>query len=253
MTPIDFTGLSTQRLEDMFEAGTQVLEVMRAYQNSKEPMNVSKDILRFSDEFKVWEHIPKGDVFDKNSHSQFYFHAHAKTQDNSGIHDDEHGHFHTFMRGHAFPEGVLPVTTEDFDPNVEMKKDKFKKNDFVTHIIAIATDNTGKPIRLFTTNRWVVADTWVKAEDIIAMLDNFEIDHTQPSWAVNIWISNMMRFYRPQIETLILERDRTIARWQEKYPNRNVYNDKELEVTSLLDIDLEQQLNAIEVALAERP
>lgn len=249
---IDFTQLSTERLETMFEAGSQVLEVMRAYQNSKEPMNVSKDITRFAEEFKVWDHVPKGDIYDKNSNSQFYFHSHAKAEDNSGVHDDEHGHFHTFMRGNGFPKGVMPITTEDYNPEEQLKKPKFKKNDFVTHLIAIATDNTGTPMRLFTTNRWVVADTWVKAEDLVNMLDQFEVDHTQPTWAVNIWVTNMVRFYRPQIEQLILQRDKTIAAWQEKHPDRNVYEDHELEVTSLLEINLIDQLDAVEAALEGR-
>lgn len=239
---IDFKSLPQEQLESMFEAASIVLETMRVVSNSQS--NISKDILRFTDNYVEWEHVPPNDVYDSQTHSQYYFHTHAKSKDETGLHDDEHGHFHTFIRGKAFPEDIKPIKTDDFDP------DNVKDiSDINSHLIAIATNPYGQPMRLFTTNRWVVADTWVAAEDNIKLLDLYNIDHANPSWPVNLWITNMIRLYRPQIEELIRQRDVTIEEWSRKHSERNVYEDRELEVTSHIDINLEEQINAIEAAL----
>ena len=52
------------------------------------------------------------------------------------------------------------------------------------------------------TNRWVTAEAWYKAEDVIAMLEQFKMDHGFPSWPVNLMISEMLVLFRPQIEGL---------------------------------------------------
>lgn len=239
---IDFSKLPRARLEDMFEAAAIVLETMRVEAGANS--NISKDILRFTDNYMEWEHIPPDDVYDQQSHSQYYFHTHAKGNEHNGLHDDEHGHFHTFIRGKGFPDGIKPVTTEDFNP--DNVKDISEIN---SHLIAIATNNYGQPMRLFTTNRWVVADTWVAAEDNIKLLDFYNVDHAYPSWPVNLWITNMIRLYRPQIEELIRQRDVKIEDWKKQHPDKNVFEDRDLEVTSYLDIDLEKQIDAIEKAL----
>ena len=49
------------------------------------------------------------------------------------------------------------------------------ERDEVSHLIAIAIDFRGEPIRLFTTNRWVTGETWYRAEDVTRMLDRFVI------------------------------------------------------------------------------
>ena len=82
------------------------------------------------------------------------------------------------------------------------------------------------------------------------MLDCFEIDHAQPSWPANIWISALVRLFRPQIETLIGERDRAVNAWQKDHPDSgNVYEDRELEITSTFDISVEKQIKSLNKAL----
>jgi len=61
----------------------------------------------------------------------------------------------------------------------------------------------GDPIGLFYVNRWVTDETWYPAEAVIAMLDRFAIDHVFPNWAVNRWLTALLRLYRPHIEALI--------------------------------------------------
>jgi hypothetical protein len=86
---------------------------------------------------------------------------------------------------------------------------------------------------------------------MIAMLDRFEMDLADPSWPLNQLISAMLVLFRPQIVQLVRDRDRAIETWQGLHPERDAYEDRELEVTSSLPISLEQQLRWLdEIATA---
>ena len=137
---IDLKHLPKNELEAMFEAASVVLETMRVLHNTQ--TNVVKEILNTSENFYEWEHIPAEDVYDFNTHSQYYYHAHPKSEDGRGVHDDEHGHFHTFIRGKGFPKDMSPVSLPDFDPKIDI-------SDINTHLIAIGMDEAGYPMRLF--------------------------------------------------------------------------------------------------------
>lgn len=100
----------------------------------------------------------------------------------------------------------------------------------------------GRPVRLFTTNRWVTGERWYRAADVITMLDRFVVDLSKPSWPLNRWISAMLILYRDHIERLIHERDAAIAQWRAAHPDRDVFEDRALEVTSGLAIDLDAHL-----------
>jgi hypothetical protein len=93
---------------------------------------------------------------------------------------------------------------------------------------------------------------WYAADDVIGMLDRFRIDRTFPCLAVNRWITAMLRLYRPQIEALIRARDETIAAWAAAHPDRDVFDDRELEITSILEIDVPQQIAAVRRQLADQ-
>ena len=81
------------------------------------------------------------------------------------------------------------------------------------------------------------------------MLDRFAIDHAQPSWPVNRWVGAMLRLYRPYVVALIAARDAALANWRENHPDRDAYEDRELEITSLLDISIGEDIPKIEAAL----
>ncbi|MDF2690738.1 MAG: hypothetical protein K0S29_593 [Gammaproteobacteria bacterium] len=192
--------------------------------------NVVWEILRQSEQFLEWNHYPKGDVYDAETASQYFYHAHAAATSNREV---EHGHFHLFLRKKGIPAGCKPIKID------KSKRPKGSLEDELCHLIAIAMDKQGYPIALFTTNRWVTGETWYKASDVIKMLDHFAMDHSYPSWPLNIWLTNMLRHFKPQIIELIKQRDRCIKAWQKKHPERDVYEDRELEVTSYLPISSE--------------
>jgi len=233
---VDLRGLSRVRLETMARAGEAVVDVHRVL--AKTGHNVVGEILQGQDRFYEWDHYPPGDVFDPDTHAQFYYHAHAADQRFAG----EHGHFHTFLRPGGMPGTVAPADVPDFAPPCD-------PDDALSHLVAIAMDKHGLPFRLFTVNRWVTGEVWYTADDVIAMLDCFEIDHTKPSWPVNHWITHMVHLFRPQIVDLIRRRDAVVAAWQAQHPARNVFADRALEITSYVDIDIDDQVAAVTRAL----
>lgn len=227
----DFAGLPRERLQAMLAAGERVLESRRVLGNTGD--NVVGELLRDSASFYEWNHYPDGDVFDPRSNAQYYYHAHPKDQ-----RPGEHGHFHTFLRPRGMPSGIEPAPVPDYE-------EPAGENDALSHLIAISCDKKGDPIKLFTTNRWVTAEVWYGAEDVVRMLDYFRIDHVRPSWAVNIWITGLVALFRPQIETLIRERDQVVAAWEADRKSANVYEDRGLEVTSECSISVEAQVEAL--------
>jgi len=227
--------LPRETLEAMLEAGRDVLYWPRIL--GKTGDNLVGIVLKHEGPFYILDHYPKGDVFDPESHSQWYYHAHDKKDRPS-----EHGHFHTFMRGGGMPEGINPAPLPDFTP-------KEQAHDLVCHLIAVSMDQQGLPIGLFTTNRWVTGETWYAAHDVSALLDYFDCQVDKPSWSVNRWITNMVRLFRPQIEELLQQRDEKIRVWRQEHPEVNTYEDRRLEVTSQLPIDAEAQLRLLQERL----
>jgi len=240
MTDIDRTRLSEslvrrevpgERRGRMLAAAAEIEECDRVLE--KGGSNVVADLLRGQGAFTEWNHYPPGDVYDSASHGQYYYHAHP-----SPLRETEHGHFHTFLRVQGMPKGVEAVAM----PESVVRPLGAKA---LSHLIGISMDWRGRPIRLFTVNRWVTGESWYPAGDVIAMLDRFEIDHANPSWPVNRWTSAMLRLFRPQIEWLIGERDQAMRLWQAGRPDALVYEDRELEVTSSLAISVADQMRLV--------
>jgi Domain of unknown function (DUF6969) len=225
----ELTALPVERLEAMLVAGEEALECERVLK--KAGLNIVGEILRGQGEFYEYNHYPNDDVYDRDSHAQYYYHAHR------GI-PGEHGHFHTFLRRAGMPEGVTPA------PHPEAPAGEAA----IAHLIAISMDAYGWPIGLFATNRWVAGDTWYPAEDVIRMIDLFAIDHAYPSWPVNRWISAIVRLFRPQIEVLLRERDRVVADWRERHAGVDVFEDRRLEVTGYRLISVATQLHNVRAA-----
>jgi hypothetical protein len=231
LAPPDLASLPRASLEAMRAAGEEVRECHRVL--LKGGLNVSGEVLRGQGQFVKLQHYPKGDVYDRDSHSQYYYHAHR---------DAEHGHFHTFMRAKGMPAGVTPVPDE-------AGQNRPQSDEALAHIVAISMDKFGMPIRLFTTNRWVTGETMYPADDVIRMIEGFRIDHANPSWPTNRWITAMLRLFRPQIETLLHARDAILARRRTEITG-DVYEDRALETISELPISVDAQLAELARRLA---
>jgi hypothetical protein len=233
-TPI--CRLPREALLRMADAGVKVVDCIRDLHANRS--NLVIEALRGSGDFTEWEHYPPDDVRDPKSHAQYYFHAHSPDDRDA----PDYGHFHTFMRSKGMPAGICPAKVKNFVPPAG-------ENDALSHLIAISMTPAGMPERLFTTNRWVTGETWCAAGDVIAMLDQFAIDLGQPSPLLNRWITAMFVLFRPQIEKLLIERDCVIDQWGTRYPDRDVFEDRQLEITSSIEISLHEHIEWLDCQL----
>ena len=229
--------LPKETLSAMRDAGERVVECHRVL--TKTADNLVGELLKGVETFFEWSHYPEGDVYDQDSHSQYYYHAHPPEE-----RSNEHGHFHTFLRPDGMPAGVKPAPVADYAPPED-------PDDALSHLIAISMDSAGLPIKIFTTNRWVTGEIWYDAANVKMMLPCFEMDHAQPSWPVNIWLTSMLMLFRPQIQTLIDARDEVVDAWATSHPEENVYEDRNLEVTTEIMIDVDSQINLVRTCLSD--
>jgi hypothetical protein len=229
-------ALSAAKLRRILASGEDVLACEAVLARSGD--NVVSELLRGQRAFLEWEHCPPDDVFDTDSGAQFYYHAHPQPE-----RPKEHGHFHTFLRPRGMPKGIRPLRAPGLRPA--------RGNAALAHLTAIAMDRRGRAIELFATNRWVTDETWYRAPDVVRMLDRFAVDHAQPSWPVNRWITGMIALFEPQIAALLVQRDAVVAAFA---PARgiSVYENRALEVTGTLRIDVAAQLKAVRFALRGR-
>lgn len=198
----------------------------------------------------LWQHYPAGEVYDPASHAQYFYHRHPGPVGLRREEPSEHGHFHLFLRGEGMPEGITPLllpeaAVANAPPPRQSAPLRRGSRDEVCHLVAIAVDTSGEPIRLFTTNRWVTGETWYRAEDVIGMLDRFSVGGDCPSALLNHWLRALVRLFEPEIAALLRGRDRAILERRWRWRN-NVLEDARLEITSSLDIDLDARLAAVE-------
>ena len=234
---IDLSGLDTEQIAIMHEAGRALLWSEQHFARGR--TNVVAEMLKGAGPFHEMCHYPPGDVYDPESHAQYYYHSHRRDPPAGA----EHGHFHTFLRPGGMPAGVRPASV----PGQAEARDP---DDAVSHLIGVSMDTAGRPIGLFTTNRWVTDETWYSAEDVIRMVDRFAVDHPMPSWPANRWLTALVRVFRPQIAELLRARDRRISELRDRDPDRAVLEDRTLEILSEASIDLPRQIAAIKAALA---
>jgi hypothetical protein len=82
------------------------------------------------------------------------------------------------------------------------------------------------------------------------MLDRFAVNASEPSRALNRWITDMFTLFRPQMRSLLAARDAAVMNWRRRHRGKvHVFEDRRLEVTSASDIDIEDQVRHVEEAL----
>jgi hypothetical protein len=251
----NLSHLGRAELEAMAAAGDEVLECRRVLAQSGD--TILGDLLRGADGVVEWNHYPEGDVYDPLSHAQYFYHAHPPGQRA----DREHGHFHTFLRPRGMAPGTRPLIMPELAiadaPSAPVappvpQPNQGADNDELSHLVAIAVSETGEPVRLFTTNRWVTGETWYAAADVAAMLDRFVIDLARPSWPLNRWLSAMFRLFRPQMVALVHARDAAVMSFRRRRRGKvHVFEDRRLEVPSTVEIDVDEQIRRVAVALKQ--
>ena len=228
-------------IEPMVAAATVIADCRREL--AARDRDILGEVMAREATVSEWRHYPDGDVYDPKSHAQYFYHVHPVI----GRPVREHGHFHTFLRAEGMPAGTAPLILPEVAvadvPALPPQAPPLKRGsrEEVSHLVAIAVDCRGEPIRLFTTNRWVTGETWYRAEDVIRMLDRFAITEVEPSETLNRWVCAMLRLFRPQIAALLRMRDETVMAWRRRRRTQ-VFEDPALEITSSLEISLDAQL-----------
>jgi hypothetical protein len=254
----DLVRWGRAELEAMAAAGREVLEIRRVL--AKTGDTVLSEALGGAAAVHEWDHYPPADVYDPATHAQYFYHVHPPGQRAQR----EHGHFHTFLRPRGMPPGTRPLMMPELaiadapaqplgpvmpparQPNQGTDNDEF------SHLAAIAMSAEGEPLRLFTTNRWVTGETWYAAADVIAMLDRFVIDLARPSWPLNRWIGALFLLFRPQLVALIEARDEAVMAWRRRHRGKvHVFEDRRLEITSSIEIDVAEQMRGLALALKQ--
>ncbi len=197
-----------------------------------------------------WRHYPEGEAYDPASHAQYFYHRHPGPAKKRPAQPEEHGHFHLFLRGEGMPAGTTPLLAPDLAvanaPGSRQSAPlKLGQSDEVCHLVALAVDQTGEPLSLFTTNRWVTGETWYRADDVIRMIERFRIRSERPSALLNRWIGALVSLFQPEISALLRDRDQAILeqRWRWR---GNVLEDPRLEITSSREIDLDARLARVD-------
>lgn len=178
-----------------------------------------------------YEHHPPADVIDLRSGAQFYYHAHRN-------HGDEHGHLHVFW--HATASGRRRRPTQG--------RTVWKRT-APTHLLAIALDARGLPVKLFTTNQWVTDGHWFDAARTLACLDRCTPGPVAGHEHSCTWLTHFLAFYRPLIAELLARRD---ARLQGHGTLDEALNNRRLDVLSQRRIDWAADLDALQVEAERR-
>ena len=186
------------------------------------------EILRGVDEIDYDRYYPDANIYDSETGCQYFFHAHADRP-------EEFGHFHTYIMRDAIPDGMrayYPAPTGKHD------------DPFVTHchLVAVAMQRDGTPSELFTINHWAAQDAVYSAGQLMRLLDQFEIGHSEPSWPANRWLTNLLRLFRPQLRQLFRHKVNRLELARMADPDSHPQSDEDLEVVSSMTISIERQL-----------
>jgi hypothetical protein len=197
-----------------------------------------------------WRRYPEGEVYDPQTHCQYFYHSHGAPEPAGNSQSPEHGHFHLFLRADGLPAGMTPLVLPELavaDAPLPRQSAPLKRGsrDEVVHLVALALDGCGEPVRLFTTNRWVTGETWYRAEDVIRMLDGFQVNGEGSGGLLNRWLTAVVQLFQPEIAVLLRHRDRAVTEWRWRRRS-NVFEDPRLEITSSFTIDLDARLAVAE-------
>ncbi|MGB7335154.1 MAG: hypothetical protein WBD01_05105 [Salaquimonas sp.] len=244
LTETDLSDVTDAQIKLMQQGVDEMLTVLT--EAAETGYHVLTNVLasRGEEPFVQWEHYPPGDVQDKETGAIWFYHAHGENEIARPWF--ENGHFHLFRYTEMLRKGAEPLA---------LPKDPDFEKGGLCHLVAVSFDPNGLPVRIFTTNRWVAGEWLYPAEDVIPLLDGFEITSKD---AVNgseftlssRWLSALLKLYRPQIEWALRERDKKITAL--KAVDENYSENKQIEVLSAVEFDLAGQIDAIEAEATKR-
>ena len=158
-------------------------------------------------------HFPSDDVIDSQSGCQYFLHRH------SSEYADDSLHIHFFKRWRP-PE--LNLAVDDTIP---------------THLAALELSPEGEPLGWFTVNQWVVGDYWQTADGTIALFQDWAISRPDEGRGdlmnpiCHEWLMALMQLHlHGTIKALLEERDYKLDAMVDHNPNKNVLEDRTVEI-----------------------
>jgi len=134
-----------------------------------------------------------------------YYHCHDMT----GKPENEHGHFHIFI----------------------------KLNQTVwSHLAGLSMDHYGQPLQWFTVNQWVSGESWGETGQLLDTLK--KINSNSKQTLTEHWLTAMLSVYHNTLENLLLARDNKITKLTETQSNKQVLQDPAIYTLSACSIDL---------------
>ncbi len=191
---------------------------------------------------RQWAHYPDDDVIDHASGYQFFYHSHSPEDRDASA---EHGHFHVFARLDRHGDSIDLVAERDF---LERLNEKRPADANTIHLLCVALDAKGVPTTLFTVNRWVTGGHFLGAESTLRLLSGFSV-HTLHAPRIGKWLTALLVLFRPQIEHLLMERDKTLlglaAKRQKTGRKSGLLDDETVEMLSSVPIDIDLQITSL--------
>jgi hypothetical protein len=192
-----------------------------------------------------WAHYPDDDVIDRASGYQFFYHSHSP--DDRGL-SIEHGHIHVFARMDVHGNAIEMNKEDDF---LRLLNGEQPVEAGTISLLCVSLDAKGVPNTLFTVNRWVTGDHLFSAATTQKLIPGFLVQVEQYP-VINKWLEALLTLFWPQIEKLLIERDRTLLGLAADRIDRGLLEDESVEILSSVSIDIDRQikwlLNAARVA-----
>ncbi len=213
---VELSQVPTEQLQKCFEAGA---EAQALSQSMAAERRTPLDVVMNGNPFEKWEMYPwQGGILDQRTSSQYFYHSHPEYK-------GEHGHFHTFY---------------------------YQKRK-LAHLVAIGMEGNGRINKLYTFNRWSPGDHYFPAQQLKTFLPRFRIANApELDRRLHNFINNALAAFRPEIEWLFDERDETFRRYRERHNGQSPYEDRSLEITSSLAVDLDAQVERLRRELERR-
>lgn len=185
---------------------------------------------------RQWAHYPDDDVIDHAGGYQFFYHSHSPEDRDATA---EHGHFHVFARQDVHGPSIDPDVERDFLKRLNGEQPADANTN---HLLCVALDAKGVPTSLFTVNRWVTGDHLLSAATTLRLLSGFSVQ-TKHDLRISKWLTALLVLFRPQIEQLLMERDKALWTLAAKRRKSGLLEDESVELLSSIPIDIDLQIN----------
>lgn len=172
--------------------------------------NAVLELLRDIPAFVAGAKYPQPALAFGGDHWRCYYHSHSMTDTDV----TEHGHFHLFTRNARS----------------------------WAHLVALAMDGEGQPLRWFMTNRWVTGGDWGDRGDLLAAID--ALVPTREPDLLRQWLASLLKLYKRELDDLLDAREARIAGLLQGRSKDDVLGDRSLYELAGERIDLTAKLTS---------